>query len=882
MGMGGAGDLMAKLNPSNYQPFLQAFRPPMRKLILKCGFSPGDLVMLTAAIRDLHHWYPGRFVTDVRTACPDIWENNPHITELHDDDSEAEIIDCAYPLINRCNTTPYHCLHGFIEFLNERLDLAIKPTAFKGDLHLSEQEKAWYSQVYEATGENIPFWIVAAGGKYDVTIKWWASERYQGIIDYFRDKIQFVQVGDYGHHHPKLGGVIDLRGQTSLRELIRLVHHSQGVLCSVTALMHLAAAVETKGRLPSNRPCVVIAGGREPAHWEAYPDHQFIHTNGALPCCTNGGCWKDRVTPLRDGNTRDRKDHLCVDVVNKLPRCLDMIQPAEVIHHMETYFNRKDMKYLSPGQRKAAERGIVATSKNPYDQQPLNLHNAGSACERFIQSIPLYPARYQGRGIVICGGGVSYFTNAWVCINMLRSLGCRLPVQVWHLGWKEMDANMEALLAPLGVECINAQTIKKKFPVRILHGWELKPYAILHSSFQEVLLLDADNVPVVNPEFLFDTPQFRDKGAIFWPDYGQCDSSKAAPIWRSCGMRQPNEPEFESGQIVVDKKRCWSALNLCMWFNENSDFYYQFLHGDKETFHLAFRKLKRAYALVQQPIHTLEATMCQHDFRRRRIFQHRNMDKWDLFQRNKHVQDFWFEKECRDFLTHLGLVWDGGLGRVIKDKTKTGTHPKLNAKRLKFEAVIISSVERGKLRRLTLDNLAKTDWGTSALRIHIEDTGAENDAQRQSDCALLALKESLQGNADYILLLEDALNFNHHIYHNLLKWNPIKTGSVTLAGLYNPQVRDLACDLKNNARIVDPNSIFGSQAFLISRTTLEYLVKSWKRADGALDRKIARLACRLKSPIFYHAPSLVQHIATSHMLGRNCHRAIDFDANWHA
>ena len=38
--------------------------------------------------------------------------------------------------------------------------------------------------------------------------------------------------------------------------------------------------------MPRNRPCVVIAGGREPPHFTAYPHHQFIHTVGALRCST--------------------------------------------------------------------------------------------------------------------------------------------------------------------------------------------------------------------------------------------------------------------------------------------------------------------------------------------------------------------------------------------------------------------------------------------------------------------------------------------------------------------------------------------------------------------------------------------------------------------
>jgi ADP-heptose:LPS heptosyltransferase len=850
----------------------------MRKLLLKCGFSPGDITMLTAAVRDLHHWYPGQFATDVRTRCPDLWENNPHITPLPEDDPEVEQIECTYPLINRCNETPYHCLHGFIEFLNDFLHLNIKPTAFKGDIHLSDQEKAWYSQVHEVTGEDTPFWIVGAGGKYDVTIKWWESERYQQVVDHFRGKIQFVQIGGDGHHHPKLEGVIDLRGQTSLRELIRLIHHSQGMLCSVTGLMHLAAAVETKRGRPTNRPCVVVAGGREPAHWEAYPGHQFIHTNGMLPCCANGGCWKDRAVRLRDGDSRDSRDNLCVDVVNGLPHCMDMITPAEVIHRIEMYFQSGAIKYLSSRQRTAAEWGVVATAKTSYDQQPLTLHNAGLACEHFVRAIPACPGRYEGRGIVICGGGVKYFTNAWVCINMLRRLGCRLPVQLWYLGRKELDDRMKALLAPLGVECIDACKVREKFPARILAGWELKPYAILHSPFREILSLDADNVPVVDPAFLFDTPQFQANGAIFWPDYDYPNSEKVLAIWRSCGLRVPKEREFETGQIVVDKQRCWAALCLAMWFNENSDFYYQHLHGDKETFHLAFRKLGKSYSLVQNPIQPLEGTMCQHDFQGRRIFQHRNTDKWNLFLLNKRVQGFRFEKECRDYVAQLQRVWDGGMGSRVKAKlhTKRGLKPKIEP--LKIATVMLSCTKRDELRQQTLNNLARTDWGDAPLHIQIDDDGWDDNRRG----ARLALKTGLKHDPDYVLFLEDDLDFNRHIRHNLLNWGPVRNRKVTLASLYNPNIREAACDIRNNARIVEPNAVFGSQAFLISRDTVEYLVRHWNTVEGGQDIKISRLAGRLRNPILYHAPSLVQHIGTRSVWGGWFHQAADFDPGWKA
>ncbi|MBC7784078.1 MAG: hypothetical protein H7144_09575 [Burkholderiales bacterium] len=257
---------------------------------------------------------------------------------------------------------------------------------------------------------------------------------------------------------------------------------------------------------------------------------------------------------------------------------------------------------------------------------------------------------FYGRGIVICAGGMLYFTCAWVCINMLRALGCQLPVELWYLGPREVNDSMKALIEPLGVKCVDGYEIRKVHPARILNGWELKPYAIIHSKFREVLFLDADNVPVVDPEPLFATNQFRDHGAIFWPDFGRLGGDRK--IWQLTGIEYRDEPEFETGQIVVDKVRCWDALQLTMWMNENSDFWYQYIHGDKETFHMAWRKLKIAYAMPTRGIDRLRGTMCQHDFESRRVFQHRNLAKWSL-DANRHVPGFEHEDQCLQFLTQL-------------------------------------------------------------------------------------------------------------------------------------------------------------------------------------------------------------------------------------
>lgn len=293
--------------------------------------------MLTAAVRDLHRLHPGAFVTDVRTACPDLWVHNPHLTPIADGSRNVEVLDCEYPLIHECNRQPKHCLNGFVEFLADRLGVPLRLTECRGDIHLSAAERSRPSAVRRRIGRDLPFWVIVSGGKHDYTIKWWDPARYQRVVDHFRGRLLFVQVGDRAHHHPPLRSVVDLRGRTSLRQLIQLVHHADGVVCPVTLLMHLAAAVPQRPGRPGLRPCVVIAGGREPPHWEAYPGHQFLHTVGMLSCCAHGGCWKSRTVPLGDGDERDGPDRLCTALSGTLPRCMDLISADDVIGRIECY-----------------------------------------------------------------------------------------------------------------------------------------------------------------------------------------------------------------------------------------------------------------------------------------------------------------------------------------------------------------------------------------------------------------------------------------------------------------------------------------------------------------------------------------------------------------
>ena len=76
------------------------------ELILRNNQVPGDILMLTAALRDLHRAHPGKYLTDVRTSSPDLWRHNPWVTPLREDDPEVERLPCHHPLIHRSHAEP--------------------------------------------------------------------------------------------------------------------------------------------------------------------------------------------------------------------------------------------------------------------------------------------------------------------------------------------------------------------------------------------------------------------------------------------------------------------------------------------------------------------------------------------------------------------------------------------------------------------------------------------------------------------------------------------------------------------------------------------------------------------------------------------------------
>ena len=312
-------------------------------LVLFCPLCPGDTVLMTAVVRDLHRAHPGRFRTAVRTGTMELWQHNPYITP------EPELVNPRQIFWMWSSTGagyhPRHLIDIWSQSLASKLRVRIPLTQIKGDIYLTDAEKSEIPPPLQ--GEKGPFWIVMAGGKRDTETKWWPTENYQAVVSHFAGKIKFIQCGLLArtHHHKPLAGVINCVGKTTPRQLVQLIYHADGVLAPITFATHLAAAIPTRPGKPNLRAAVVIGGGREPAHIYQYPGHQVLHTVGALPCSADGPCWKSHLLPRKGSDATN-----CLRPVQTeagpFAQCMTLITPARAIAAIESYYQGGALSYL--------------------------------------------------------------------------------------------------------------------------------------------------------------------------------------------------------------------------------------------------------------------------------------------------------------------------------------------------------------------------------------------------------------------------------------------------------------------------------------------------------------------------------------------------------
>jgi hypothetical protein len=232
-----------------------------------------------------------------------------------------------------------------------------------------------------------------------------------------------------------------------------------------------------------------------------------------------------------------------------------------------------------------------------------------------------------------------------------------LPIQVWHLGEREMSEEMRALLEGLDVEVVDAETVIARFPARVAGGWPLKPYAIANSRFQEVLYLDADTVPLVDPLSALAWDAYRRSGLLMWPDV--VDLTAANPIWGRIGLAPRDCTSIDASILLVDKQRAWDVLDVAVLLNEHVEEVYDVVYGDKDTFLLSALAVDYDYATIPHRPFVFDIDLVHRDPDGEPFVHHRTGSKWNLTGPNRPLALQALEPPCDEALAALRQRWSG-------------------------------------------------------------------------------------------------------------------------------------------------------------------------------------------------------------------------------
>ncbi|KAI9848373.1 MAG: hypothetical protein M1838_000529 [Thelocarpon superellum] len=190
-------------------------------------------------------------------------------------------------------------------------------------------------------------------------------------------------------------------------------------------------------------------------------------------------------------------------------------------------------------------------------------------------------------GIVISVGDNNVLVAGHLIRTLRHVLKSTLPIELAFYGDKDLSQEGQESLMAL-TENITPLDVSKVFPdpdLRLDKGCALKPFSLLASRFQRVILVDADVIFMRNPDEVFETqPGLVETGTLFWHDRAidfltdsirdwlqpvMGDRKPSAMLQQSLMWKENARMEMESGVVCMDKGRPGIFLSavLAAWMN---------------------------------------------------------------------------------------------------------------------------------------------------------------------------------------------------------------------------------------------------------------------------------------------------------------------------
>lgn len=256
---------------------------------------------------------------------------------------------------------------------------------------------------------------------------------------------------------------------------------------------------------------------------------------------------------------------------------------------------------------------FLTSPKNPQSSSPLtdlrSSFRAGSA------------------GVVIPAGDHNVRYAAQLICSLRNVLNTELPIQVVYAGDDDLSPKNRQFLTDLPnranhqtpLEFLDILTVFDDSTLNLRDGgWAIKPFAALGTSFEKVIILDADAVFLQQPEVLLHHPAFERTGAFLFRDrllwqHGFPDRHEwwvsqikrpSATLDKSLVWTEDYAEEGDSGVVVVDKSRTdvlTGLLHIC-WQNSyevREEATYKLTYGDKESWWMGFELAGSSYEMEE-------------------------------------------------------------------------------------------------------------------------------------------------------------------------------------------------------------------------------------------------------------------------------------------
>ncbi|SGZ41641.1 uncharacterized protein HGUI_03842 [Hanseniaspora guilliermondii] len=296
----------------------------------------------------------------------------------------------------------------------------------------------------------------------------------------------------------------------------------------------------------------------------------------------------------------------------------------------ELNYQAKDLSSLSKNNLEKQYLRLNSKILNTLRESHTSIINDISKKNFFKQAN--FIKKYNGDGIVFVGGG-DHSAMVYAIIKVIRILTRKLPIEVLipDMAIQESDVNFCNMIQDMNAKCIY---LKDYFENEFFNykTYQYKSLALLLSSFDNVLLLDADDYPLVNLDNIFDHKTFKENGMIVWPDMWHRTTH---PFFYESGNKKINmnhkvrsfldsysnnyknndvfhdyqgtlpDPASETGQLMINKTRHFKTLLLSYYYNlYGPSVFYHLLtqlgagQGDKETFIAAAHMLNLPFYQV--------------------------------------------------------------------------------------------------------------------------------------------------------------------------------------------------------------------------------------------------------------------------------------------